>query len=265
MAFATSDDAVVILPARMASTRFPAKPLAMLRGGDGVARPLIEHSWRAAKAAAGAAHVIVATDDQAIARVVQSFGGEVAMTSSGARNGSERVQEALVRLGRRPRLVINWQGDAPAIPPDFLHALAMSWRSQPCPVLTPAMPCDERHASLLLDDWLQGRIGGTCAVTDGNGHALYFSKAPLPSRPTSQAPMRLHVGLYAYTPAALDAYCAALPSALEEAEGLEQLRFLDIGVPIRIVDVASPPGGIWEVNNPDDVARVEALMALRHH
>lgn len=263
MAFAASDDAVVVIPARMASTRFPAKPLARLRGSDGQVRPLIEHSWRAATAAAGDARVIVATDDEQIAQTVRSFGGEAAMTSGSARNGSERVWEAVQSLEQPPQLIVNWQGDAPLIPPSFLEALATSWRNRPCPVLTPAMPCDAHHASLLLRDWRNGVVGGTCAVADRHGNAHYFSKSPLPSRPTDQAPIRLHVGLYAYTASALEAYCAAIASPLEEAEGLEQLRFLDIGIPIRLVDVAVPPGGLWEVNNPEDVAQVEAVMAIR--
>lgn len=263
MAFTRADDAIVIIPARMASSRFPGKPLAMVRGPDGVERSLIEHSWRAAAAAAGAADVVVATDDVRIAEAVAGFGGAVAMTGVAARNGSERVHEALVQLGRRPQLVVNWQGDAPLIPTDFLAVLAESWRGQRCAVLTPAMVCDARHTAMLLDDWRGGVVGGTCVVTDADGDALYFSKSPLPSRPTAAAPMRLHVGLYAYTPDALDAYVAALPSVLEEAEGLEQLRFLDLGMPVRVVDVAVPEGGLWEVNNPEDIAIVEAAWRQR--
>ncbi len=261
------DDVVIVIPARFGSMRFPGKALAPITGADGVAKPLIRHSWEAASAAAATvadgARVIVATDDARIGDTVADFGGEWVMTDSSLRNGTERCHAALAVLGLAPQLAINFQGDAPLIQPEFVGALIDDWQRAPCPMLTPFMQCDDAHAARLIADARNGIVGGTSVVTAADGQALYFSKSPLPSRPTSAAPVKLHVGLYAYTPDALSRYVAAPPSALEEAEALEQLRFLDIGVPIRMVEVAMPQGGLWEVNNPADVAIVETAMQRR--
>ncbi len=257
-------DIVIIVPARYGSTRFPGKALAPIAGADGIVRPLIEHSWLAATAAAATAansvRVIVAADDARIGEAVTAFGGEWVMTDSHLRNGTERCHAALAALSLSPRLVINFQGDAPLIPPGYVDALIAEWQRNPYPMVTPYIRCDDAHAARLIADARHGVIGGTSVVTAADGSALYFSKAPLPSRPTPAAPIKLHVGLYAYTPATLAVYAAAPPSALEEAEGLEQLRFLDIGVSVQTVEVPMPPGGLWEVNNPADVAIVEAAM-----
>ncbi len=267
MTLQSCDDVVIVVPARFASTRFPGKALAPITGADGMAKPLIRHSWDAASAAAATAargaRVIVATDDTRIGDMIGSFGGEWVMTDASLRNGTERCHAALVALGLTPQLAINFQGDAPLIPPEFVGALIDDWRRAPCPMLTPYMRCDDAHAARLIADARHGIVGGTSVVTNADGHALYFSKSPLPSRPTPAAPIKLHVGLYAYTPDALADYVTASPSALEEAEALEQLRFLDIGVPVRMVEVAMPQAGLWEVNNPADVAIVETAMRER--
>jgi 3-deoxy-manno-octulosonate cytidylyltransferase (CMP-KDO synthetase) len=126
------------------------------------------------------------------------------------------------------------------------------------------MTSDEARA--LQQEEAAGRVGGTSVVTDAKGRALYFSKRLIPHLPTSaldgeMSPVRFHVGVYAYRPAALEFYAATAPSELELLEGLEQLRFLDAGVPIAIVDVEPPPYALRELNNPDDVAPIEQALA----
>jgi 3-deoxy-manno-octulosonate cytidylyltransferase (CMP-KDO synthetase) len=258
----------IIIPARYESTRYPAKPLALLRGHAGEKKTLIQRSWEAAKQVPGTSAIYVATDHDAIAAAVQKFGGEVLITSRACRNGTERCAEALDQLGDTFDLIVNLQGDAPLTPPHFVTSLvdALAGRADAA-VATPALRCSPSHLAALEAEEQAGRVGGTTVVSDTKGRALYFSKKLLPHFPATaiaggDTPVRLHVGVYAYTPAALRAYRAAPPFVLEQLEGLEQLRFLDAGLPIRVVDVAPPPWEIWELNNPSDVAPIEKALAL---
>ena len=252
---------LVVVPARYASQRFPGKPLTPIRGADGVARPLIQWSWEAAMVVSDRAQVVVATDDARIAAAVRSFGGTVAMTAGDLRNGSERCAAVLEQRDHAPDLVINLQGDSPLITRAALDALIDGWIATRAEVLTPWLACDAEIGGMLVADDRAGRAGGTTVVSDRTGNALYFSKRPIPYGAVDR--LRLHLGLYAYTPAALRAYAALPPGPLELAEGLEQLRFLENGIPIRLVEVARPPAGFWEVNNPEDVATVERALAAR--
>ena len=261
---ASSDAAprvLVVVPARYDSQRFPGKPLAPIRGGDGVARPLIRWSWEAAIAARHRAEIVVATDDARIADTVRGFGGAVVMTGRDLRNGTERCAAVLDQLDAEPDLVINLQGDSPLITRAALDALIDAWIAVQAPVLTPWLACDSVIGEMLVADHQTGRIGGTTVVSDHTGDALYFSKRPIPYGPGEG--LKLHLGLYAYTPAALRSYAALPPGPLELAEGLEQLRFLENGIPIRLIEVARPASGFWEVNNPEDVAQVERALAAR--
>lgn len=253
---------LVVIPARRASTRFPDKPLAELTAPDGTRRPLIEWTWRAACAAVDRASVMVATDSEVIAEQVGSFGGRAVMTSPDLRNGTERCAAALEQLEREPEVVVNLQGDSPLVPPSLIHALVASFSDPQLSVATPCVVCDDEMTSRILDDAREGRVGGTCVVTGPSGRALYFSKYPIPHGANEAAPLKLHLGVYAYRPAPLRAYAAWRPSPLELAEGLEQLRFLAVGWPVQVVEVALPRGGIWEVNNPEDVALVEPLLPI---
>ncbi len=133
---------LVVVPARYASQRFPGKPLTLLRGLDGVAKPLIRWSWEAAMALQDRAEIVVATDDLRIADVVRGFGGAVAMTATDLRNGTERCAAVLEQLNEDPDLVINLQGDSPLIPRAALDALIDTWVAAPGPVLTPWIACD---------------------------------------------------------------------------------------------------------------------------
>lgn len=251
------ENSLVIIPARHAARRFPGKMLAQLRG-----RSVIEYSWRAALAARGDADaVFVATDHDAIAAEVRGFGGQVVMTDPACRNGTERVAQALERLGLRPPLVFNLQGDAPLTPAWFLKALAERMARGGAAVATPVLKTTPEAYRAFLEDAARDKPGATTAVFDRQGRALYFSKRVLPYLPADYPgapPVYHHVGLYAYTPEALDAYRRAELSTLEQLEGLEQLRFLNEGIAIECVEVEDRGFAFWEVNNPEDIARIEA-------
>ena len=259
-------NSVILIPARYQSSRYPGKPLVNLKGAAGHAKPLIQRSVEAARRVSGISGIFVTTDDERIADACASFGVGVIMTSPECRNGTERCAEALASL-HDPDLVINFQGDALLTPPGFVEALiARMEGDENALVATPAMRLRSDEARSLLREEAAGRIGGTSVVTNDQGHALYFSKRLIPHLPANalddeMSPVRLHVGIYAYRPEALDRYVATPVSELEQLEGLEQLRFLAAGVPVAVVEVATPSFALRELNNPEDVTPIEQALA----
>lgn len=259
-------NAVILIPARYQSSRYPGKPLVELKGAGGSAKPLIQRSVEAARRVAGVSGVFVTTDDERIANACSRFGVGVIMTSPECRNGTERCAEALAQL-HDPDLIINFQGDALLTPAAFVEGLiARMGDESGALVATPAMRLRSDEVRALQDEESAGRVGGTTVVTESRGRALYFSKRLIPHLPPGalsgeMSPVRLHVGVYAYRPEALQRYVAAEPSELETLEGLEQLRFLDLGIPIAVVDVQTPPFVLRELNNPQDVAPIEQALA----
>jgi 3-deoxy-manno-octulosonate cytidylyltransferase (CMP-KDO synthetase) len=257
---------LVVIPARYASSRYPGKPLVQLAGASGEKRTLIERSWRAATAVAGVDRVVVATDDAQIQKVAQGFGAEVVMTSSDCANGTERCAEAFDTLGGGFEIVVNLQGDAPLTPHWFVEDLVKGLREDPmAEIATPVLRCDGRALKGFLSDRKAGRVGGTTAVFTQDHHALYFSKEVVPytSRvygDDEAAPVFHHVGVYAYRPAALGAYPRWAAGPLETLEGLEQLRFMEHGRKILCVEVETRGRQFWELNNPEDVPRLEKMM-----
>ena len=257
---------VILIPARYASTRYPGKPLVELKGASGAAKPLIWRSVEAARRVSGVSGVFVVTDDERIAEACAPAKVGVIMTSSECRNGTERCAEALGSL-HEPDLVINFQGDALLTPPGFVEALiARMDEDRDSLVATPAMRLRSDEVRALQAEEAAGRVGGTTVVADAQGRALYFSKRLIPHLPGGaldgeMSPVRLHVGVYAYRPEALDRYAATPVSELETLEGLEQLRFLVAGIPVAVVDVATPPFALRELNNPEDVAPIEQALA----
>ncbi|MDG4646978.1 3-deoxy-manno-octulosonate cytidylyltransferase [Roseibacterium sp. SDUM158017] len=258
---------VCIIPARYPSVRFPGKPLAMLRGATGEARSLIERSWRAARDVGRFDAVHVATDDERIAEAARAFGADVLMTSDRCRNGTERCAEALALLGPGVDMVVNLQGDAPLTPPWFLEALidGLEGDSQAA-LATPILRCDGETLAALKADRAAGRVGGTTAVCDSEMRGLYFSKEVIPYTaeayaPDDPTPVFHHVGVYAYRPWALHAYPDWAVGPLERLEGLEQLRFLEAGHRVLCVEVEGRGRKFWELNNPEDIPRIEAMLA----
>jgi 3-deoxy-manno-octulosonate cytidylyltransferase (CMP-KDO synthetase) len=257
---------VILIPARFASSRYPGKPLVQLKGAGGISKPLIQRSVEAARRVAGVSGVFVVTDDERIAEACRGFGVGVIMTSADCRNGTERCAEALDQL-HDPDLVINLQGDALLTPPHFVEALiARMAEEQGAQVATPAIRLRPREVRALQGEEAACRVGGTTVVTDSDGRALYFSKRLIPHLPewaldAELTPVRLHIGVYAYRPAALRHYVETPLAELETLEGLEQLRFLDARVPVTVVEVDPPPYTLRELNNPEDVEPIERALA----
>ncbi|MFT4150622.1 MAG: manno-octulosonate cytidylyltransferase [Paracoccaceae bacterium] len=256
---------LIAIPARYASTRYPGKPLVPLRGPDGE-KTLIRRSWEAAMAVRGIDRVVVATDDDRIRDHAQGFGAEVVMTSSAARNGTERCAEVAALIPGFD-IVVNLQGDAPLTPAWFVEDLVAGLRAdQGADIATPVLRCDGRAHSSFLADRREGRVGGTTAVFGAGMRALYFSKEVIPYTGRTYAddeptPVFHHVGVYAYRPEALMAYPSWPVGPLEMLEGLEQLRFLENGRHVLCVEVEAKGRQFWELNNPQDVPRIEAMLA----
>ncbi|MCB1338279.1 MAG: 3-deoxy-manno-octulosonate cytidylyltransferase [Maritimibacter sp.] len=258
---------LLVIPARYASVRYPGKALAGLVGATGVTKTLIRRSWEAAQAVSGMDRVVVATDDGRIRDEALGFGAEVVMTSPECDNGTARCAEAHDALGARYDVVVNLQGDAPLTPPWFIEELVAALDRHPtAEVATPVLRASGRALSGFHEDRRAGRVGATTAVFGIEGKALYFSKEVIPytteDYPAAAAtPVFHHVGVYAYRPSALAAYPRWKPGALERLEGLEQLRFLERERPVLCVEVDARGRPFWELNNPEDVPRIEAMLA----
>ena len=258
---------LIAIPARYASTRYPGKPLVALTGATGESKSLIQRSWEAACEVKGVDRVVVATDDDRIRTAAEAFGADVVMTSENCANGTERCAEAFDNLGGGFDVVVNLQGDAPLTPAWFVEDLIEGLQNDPmADVATPVLRCDGRALNGFLEDRKAGRVGGTTAVFTQDKHALYFSKEVIPY--TSEVyddgaptPVFHHVGVYAYRPSALGAYPRWAAGPLEGLEGLEQLRFMEHGRQVLCVEVDARGKQFWELNNPEDVPRLEAMMA----
>ena len=258
---------LIVIPARFASTRYPGKPLVMLRGATGQSKSLIERSWEAACGVRGVDRVVVATDDEQIRAAAEAFGADVVMTSSDCVNGTERCSEAVEVMGESFDIVVNLQGDAPLTPSWFVEDLVRDLAADSsADIATPVLRCDGRALNGFLEDRAHGRVGGTTAVFDARRHGLYFSKEVIPYTGHRYAddeatPVFHHVGVYAYRPAALAEYRGWPAGPLERLEGLEQLRFLEQGRTVLCTEVDAHDRQFWELNNPEDVPRIEAMMA----
>jgi 3-deoxy-manno-octulosonate cytidylyltransferase (CMP-KDO synthetase) len=258
---------LLVIPARYASTRYPGKALVELTGATGQRKTLIRRSWDAAMQVRGIDRVLVATDDGRIRDEAVGFGAEVVMTSGACVNGTERCAEAHDALGQKFDIVVNLQGDAPLTPPWFVEALVAALDAHPtAEVATPVLRCSGRALAGFHEDRRAGRVGATTAVFGIDRQALYFSKEVVPYTTQdfpleAQTPVFHHVGVYAYRPAALAAYPRWKPGPLESLEGLEQLRFLERERPVLCVEVEARGRQFWELNNPEDLPRIEAMLA----
>lgn len=252
---------VIVIPARFKSSRYPGKPLVAVAG-----RTMIERVYRIACAVEGVNAVHVATDDERIREAAEGFGAPVVMTSSEARNGTERVAEAVAALDGAFDLAVNLQGDAPLTPPHFIRSLIDAMDADPAAEMaTAAVRCDAETLAHFQEDRRRGRVGGTTVACANDGTALYFSKEVIPYVPPGPVPEPIpvfhHVGLYAYRTGLLRAYRQWAPGRLEALEGLEQLRVLENGRRIKVVEVDAGGRPFWEINNPEDVARIEGVIA----
>lgn len=258
---------LIVIPARYASSRYPGKPLVNLTGAKGQARSLIERSWRAACEVHGVDRVVVATDDDRIKDAAEGFGAEVVMTSDTCVNGTERCAEAHAALGSGYDIVVNLQGDAPLTPHWFIESLVEGLAFAPdAEIATPVLRCEGATLASFLSDRKAGRVGGTTAVFAADHQALYFSKEVIPFtsktyKDDEPTPVFHHVGVYAYRPSALAKYSTWPMGPLEQLEGLEQLRFMENGRAVLCVEVEARGRQFWELNNPEDVAKIESMMS----
>ena len=240
---------IILIPARLAASRLPGKPLAPIAG-----EPMIVHVWRRA-CEAGIGPVRVATDSGEIAEAVRRAGGEAVMTREDHLNGSSRIFEAVQSLDPNGRhdVIVNLQGDLPTIDP---RAIATAIEPLADPLVDIAtLACVITREEERLDPSVVKAVGSE--LSPGRLRALYFTRATAPSGP---GPLLHHVGLYAYRRAALERYVALPPSPLEVREKLEQLRALEAGMRIDIMLVDDLPLG---VDTPQDLERARAVLERR--
>ncbi len=240
-------DVLILIPARMASTRLPGKPLADIAG-----LPMIVHVLRRAQAANVGA-VAVATNSQAIAAAVEQAGGRAVMTRADHLSGSDRIHEALEKADPQGNasVVVNVQGDLPTLAPADLAAALGPLTDSSVDISTIAAEikiAEERVNPNVV------KVVGT-PVTEKRLRALYFTRATAPS---GEGPLYHHIGLYAYRRAALKRFVSLPPSPLETRERLEQLRALEAGMRIDVAIVDSVPLG---VDTPEDLARARDILA----
>jgi len=236
------ESAVAIIPARYSSTRLPGKPIIEIDG-----KALIEHVYRRVEQARAIDRIIVATDDRRIADVVEGFGGDVMMTRADHQSGTDRLAEVVGRDNEidPQALIVNVQGDEPLIEPAVIDQAVTAARLGDAEMVTLMTPL--RHLEDIRDP---NRVK---VVTDRNGLALYFSRSPIPSSGTCF----LHLGLYVYTASFLKVFSKLERTVLEIAERLEQLRALEHGYRIRVVEVASES---WGIDTPADLERFKACV-----
>jgi 3-deoxy-manno-octulosonate cytidylyltransferase (CMP-KDO synthetase) len=243
----TGSDVLVLIPARMAATRFPGKPLAEI---DGV--PMIVHVWRRAVAAA-VGRVAVATDSPEIADAIGKAGGEAVMTAADHDNGTSRIGEAARRLDPNGEFatVVNLQGDLPTIAPEAIRASLTPFDEKTVDIATIAAAIAREEEK--TDPNVVKVVGSP--IARNRLRALYFTRA---TAPWGEGALYHHIGLYAYRRAALARYVTLPPSPLEKRERLEQLRALEAGMRIDVAIVDTVPHG---VDTPADLVRAREILA----
>ena len=246
---------IVIIPARYASTRFPAKPLALLDG-----KPVIERVYEQVKGVVE--RVVVATDDERIYQAVEAFGGEVVMTSTEHRSGTDRCWEAYQKVGQQYDVVINVQGDEPFIAHSQLRAIMACFEDEATDIATLVKPFAEEDGLAALENPNSPKV-----VLDAASRAIYFSRSVIPylrgverSEWLKEHTFYKHIGMYAFRADVLREITALPQSALEKAESLEQLRWLEngykIGVGISDVETVG-------IDTPEDLERAEEFLKTR--
>ena len=243
---------IAIIPARYASTRFPGKPLAILGG-----KPVIQRVYEQVTTVLDEAYV--ATDDERIYNKVQEFGGRVVMTSPNHKSGTDRIEEAVQKIGTDADIIINVQGDEPFIHPSQIEALIKCFDDPTTQIATLGKPFDNDADISLLDNPNSPKI-----VVDNNSFALYFSRSIIPfirgvehNQWLGKYPFLKHLGIYAYRTQVLHEITRLPQSSLELAESLEQLRWLQNGYRIRVGTTNIETVGI---DTPEDLQRAEDYL-----
>jgi 3-deoxy-manno-octulosonate cytidylyltransferase (CMP-KDO synthetase) len=240
-----SNKAIGVIPVRFGSTRFPGKPLAAILG-----KPMIQWVYEGARESGRLERIIVATDDERIASAASGFGAEIRMTSSAHASGTDRVAEAARTTDAD--IIVNIQGDEPLVRGRMLDSLVDALRQGEAGMAT--LMAKVKDISLLDDPHI------VKVVADEAGYALLFSRAPLPFGAADY--FHQHIGIYAYRRDLLLGYSRLPASRLESVEKLEQLRALEAGVRIRMVEIESPT---LSVDTPRDIISVEHHLRARTH
>jgi 3-deoxy-manno-octulosonate cytidylyltransferase (CMP-KDO synthetase) len=242
-------DVLILIPARMASTRLPGKPLAEIAG-----EPMIVHVWRRA-AESKIGRVCVATDSADVAKAVETAGGRALMTRCGHASGTDRIYEALEKLdpSRDVEVIVNMQGDLPSLEPTSLAAAVALLEDRAVDIATLAAEIVNPHER---DDPSVVKVVGS-SIGPSRLRALYFTRA---TAPAGDGPLYHHIGLYAFRRDALERFVALPPSPLEQREKLEQLRALEAGMRVDVAIVDTVPLG---VDTPEDLARARAMLSGR--
>ena len=244
------NDFVVVIPSRYASTRLPGKPLREING-----KPMLQHVFERA-GESGANEIVIATDDDRIAEAAEEFGAMVCMTSDQHRSGTERIAEvADVMDWRDERIVVNLQGDEPAMPAALIDQCAAALEEGDADIATLASPFESQS------DFENPNI--VKVVTSANGNALYFSRAAVPyarqeGGPKAREAALQHHGIYAYRCGVLRRFVHAEPAEIEEIEQLEQLRALALGMTIRVAIPDQRPGP--GVDTADDLSAIVEIL-----
>lgn len=261
---------LLVIPARWGSTRFPGKPLTPVAG-----RPLLSRTIDLARRSMrGVAEVelVVATDDARIEALALAEDCAVVRTGPGIGSGSARALAAARARPERPGFVVNLQGDAPFMPPAAIAAVVAAL-SKGAAVATPVMRLDWNALDALRRHKRDTPFSGTTCIVAPDGRARWFSKAVIPAirdelalrEATPRSPVRRHLGLYGYTLEALARFDAAPEGEYERIEGLEQLRLIELGIPITAVEIDADGGAdtvtMGGIDTPADVAMAERLIA----
>ena len=236
------------IPARYDSTRFPGKPLALIAG-----RPMIQHVYERALLSSELSDVCVATDDERILTCVQGFGGEAIMTGGEHRSGTDRITEAAqVRGLEKEDIIVNIQGDQPLFEPSLIQLLVRPL------VEDRSIPMSTLKCKIMSEDDIHNP-NHVKVVTDRHGFAIYFSRYPIPffRDPESTQIHYKHLGFYAFRMGFLMQYRSLAEGVLESAEGLEQLRALENGFRIKVLETTYDS---IEVDVPEDVRKVEEIL-----
>ncbi|MDD3370898.1 MAG: 3-deoxy-manno-octulosonate cytidylyltransferase [Alphaproteobacteria bacterium] len=260
---------VIVIPARYGSTRLPGKPLALIAG-----QTMLQRVVQIAQAAAKGnrdIEVVVATDDERIAKHAGEIGVAHVMTPESCPTGTDRAQAAVAQLKVRPDFVLNLQGDAPLTPPDFVSAMIDAFEKEPADLVTPVTQLSWEQLDKLRESKKTTPFSGTTATFDEKtGLAFWFSKNILPAMrkeadlraKSPLSPVWRHIGLYGYSSAMLEKFPSLPEGKFEKLEGLEQLRVLEHGFRIRCVAVDyAGRANMSGVDSPEDIARAEALIA----
>lgn len=252
---------VIIIPARMGSTRFPNKPLCTIKGIS-----MIERIWRIAQKSTLNSLTYITTDSPELKTFCEQFGAKVILTGD-CPTGTDRVAEAANILkndmGVHFDIVFNLQGDAVLTPPWIIDEILTKMSSEETKLATPAVLISEQDFTAFVETKKQGSSSGTCVVFNQNQQALYFSKNLIPHSRTSDKyyPIYRHIGLYAYRWETLNQLVNLPQSPLEKIEHLEQLRALENGIPITVVTVDYQNRTHGSVDNPEDVSKIEKIIA----